>query len=462
MKVRWLALSLSLSLGACSGEPDSSPVVGLDVAGACADQEVCLSAGAKAATVEGVRVLHRRIGGAPTVAIRVVFELGNRGAEQYWAETLALALLSLNGPRSYENGDWRGALAALGASFQVSPYGSDSASVAVNVPAPLWKEAASLLTEAVRDPSDASLAWQVGSIENSYLTELDDPDAAASIHSWSLLFEGHRYDRDHASLAALDSIDESLVARAWAGLRTRHRMRLVVVGDVSWDDAAGVASVLARAVHEGEPEFEPAPADEAPPERDTASVYDYPDAPAWHVVARFRGPALDAASYPALAAGLAVLDERLWIEVRERRGLAYTVGASAGMSAESLGTLWFSTSDAAQTIPVVHDTLAGLLADGPSADELAAAVESLRSRTLSGATTAAGIAGWLGAWDVWTGQVADADAYLTALAALTPRQAHEALQMYLRNFQIVAAGAGQPLDEAALLQALPGHEARVE
>jgi predicted Zn-dependent peptidase len=167
--------------------------------------------------------------------------------------------------------------------------------------------------------------------------------------------------------------------------------------------------------------------------------------------ARLAGLGYASPEYAALDLGLSVLDRRLFEEIRDVRGLAYTTGASLSFHRASVGRLWITSDKPLEALPVARQIIAALETAGPSEDELAAARRGRVSELLSSNDTPSGITATLADWELTAGSRGALDAYLIALEQTTPSEVAAVLATYLRDAKTAAAGAGSDLREADLV-----------
>ncbi|MGF1641526.1 MAG: M16 family metallopeptidase [Rhodospirillales bacterium] len=205
----------------------------------------------------------------------------------------------------------------------------------------------------------------------------EDPDTLAHERLSAALFPDHPYGRPTggtpAGVAAIGVDDlRAFVAQRFA----RDNLVIGVVGDVAPDDLARLlrdtfAALPATAA--------PAAVAEVRPAATGATLI--VDTPARQSAIAFAQPGLkrdDPDFYAATVLnhvlGAGSFTSRLFAEVRERRGLAYTVRTSlvpfahAGLIVGSAGT---ANERAAETVAVIRDEWRRLAEEGVSADELA-------------------------------------------------------------------------------------------
>jgi predicted Zn-dependent peptidase len=143
---------------------------------------------------------------------------------------------------------------------------------------------------------------------------------------------------------------------------------------------------------------------------------------------------------PALLAATAVLSDRLGMEVRERRGLAYSVGAAlprgecGSWFTVGLGTRPQALEEAEEA---VREEIRRIRTRGVRPDELERAVNSFLAGEARRNLSSIGRAGRLALWEMY-GEGPEAElARAEAMRALTPKDVKEALKAHLSGDEFV-------------------------
>lgn len=253
--------------------------------------------------------------------------------------------------------------------------------------------------------------------------------------------------REHR--AALERLRRADLDEAWRALRTKRRLMVTVVGDVSQAEVRGAVQhalgAFATDHKAGFDKPEPKPGASA-----ALAVLDYPDVPTWHVNSVILGPEANTPEYTALWLGLNVLGARLFDQIRDAEGLAYTTGAKLSFYRQSFGSIWMSTPQPARAFAITREIVAELKREGPTESELTRARQAMHRQLLDDRATPAGLASSLADWQLTSGSYSDAESYLESAGALTPTEVAAALTSYLRDAKTVAAGSGEPVLEADL------------
>jgi predicted Zn-dependent peptidase len=441
----------SLSSFGCGEEPQQTLYLPFDTQPSCSEPPfACFDADASTLDAGGVKLIYKRIAGHPMVALSVLIDRDPvdaplRSSLQHWSEAFALDMMFRNGRYQDNSSQWPALWDRLGASFTGSGSSYDYSSLSVEVPLPNWHEAWQLLAGAIEQPyaNDYELDFEKSVSGRAYQFELDDPRTAAGVVAWSRLFEHHVYNLGRETQAQMAQVSVATVRAAWNLLRARPRLLAVVVGDVDAEDAvARVSESVGRWASDSSSGAFPKDAVPSPPLDSDVSILKYPGSPTWHISSYFAGPQAGSPDYAPLALGLRVLDQRLFAQVRDERGLAYTVGSGLVFARQTYGSLSLSTDEPNAALPLVAQIIRDLKTSGPRQEELDTEREQLRTGFLSSATTPLGQAGLLASWELTAGDLQSLDALLSGLDSITPADVTAALARYLTGAKTAAAGPG--------------------
>jgi len=204
-----------------------------------------------------------------------------------------------------------------------------------------------------------------------------DPDRVAAEQWSAMAFAGHPYGRPtNGTQASLQGISRDDLSDYWSRTFARDNLKVVVVGDI---DAATLAGMLdtvfgqlpAKARLTPVPPTQPAAA-----EKQKVIEMAVPQS-----VARFGLPALTRKDKDFMAAfvlntvlGGGAMSSRLWEEVREKRGLAYSVFTTIQPYKQSsifTGGVATKNEQIAQSLDLIRAELKRIATEGPTEKELA-------------------------------------------------------------------------------------------
>ncbi len=269
-------------------------------------------------------------------------------------------------------------------------------------------------------PDDVDAERQV--ILDEILMHADEPADQAAEQSSALTFPGHALGRDVLGTSA------SVAATSGDDIRTffEHHYRpgnMVVAAAGDLDHAAVAAGLEARFAGPtggGAPERQP-PGDEVVPLR----VVRRPTEQAHVVVAARSTDRFDKRRYALAALNHTLgggLSSRLFQEIRERRGLAYSVWSErsafsdTGMVTVGLGT---GPEHVGEALAVVTDTLGELGAHGVTERELRVALGNLRADVLLAGEDSGARMARIGASQLLYHEVLTVDEVLARIEAVT-------------------------------------------
>lgn len=291
----------------------------------------------------------------------------------------------------------------------------------------------------------------------------DTPDDVVHMRLMSSLFPAHAIGRD--SLGSQDTI-ESLDRDALVGFHDAwYRPANIVVaaaGPFGHDEVVqGVESFLAGGAA-GKPPARAVP--DHPP--DSLVVVDRPTEQV-HVSFGWRGMHHDDpdryAFYVANQVLGGAMSSRLFQEVREERGLAYTVYSSLSTYQDcGTATVYAGTAPnrLAELLEVIDDVIDAMLAGGITDEEHRVAIGYLDGSMLLGLEDTGSRMGRLGGSMLARGEVISVDEHLARIRAVTVDDVRRVLQRVFAAPRTIAAVGPFPGDGAELSAALARGAAR--
>lgn len=204
-----------------------------------------------------------------------------------------------------------------------------------------------------------------------------DPNRVAADEWGAMAFAGHPYGRPtNGTQATVQGISRDDLAAFWGRTFARDNLRVVVVGDI---DAATLAQTLDTVFGQlpAKASLTPvSPTQPASAEKQKVIEMAVPQS-----VARFGLPALPRSDKDFMAAfvlntilGGGSMSSRLWEEVREKRGLAYSVYTAVQPYRHTsifTGGVATKNEEIAQSLDVIRGELKRIATDGPTEKELA-------------------------------------------------------------------------------------------
>ena len=231
--------------------------------------------------------------------------------------------------------------------------------------------------------------------------ETTSPNDIAGKRWWSAAFPGHPYGRPvSGSLESVPRITFDDLKTYTRRIFARDNVKIAVVGDI---DAAATGAMLDKVFGALPAKADLSPVEAVRPQGIGQRITVELDVP--QAVVTFGGPGIARRDPDFIAAyivnhilGGGSFSSRLYNEVREKRGLAYSVYSSlvwldhASMFMGGTGT---RSDRAGETVEIIEQEIKRLAENGPDAEELANAKSYLKGSYALGFDTSAKIAGQL-------------------------------------------------------------------
>jgi zinc protease len=240
-------------------------------------------------------------------------------------------------------------------------------------------KAMALLALAIGKPRfDADAVERVrGQLQASLAQGARDPNRVATDEWAAMAFPGHPYGQPPGGTpASLLSITRDDIAALWSRTFARDNLSVVVVGDI---DAATLAGLLDSVFGHLPAKARLTPV--APTQPASAEKQKVVEMAVPQSVARFGLPAMGRKDKDFMTAfvlntilGGGAMASRLYEEVREKRGLAYSVSTSVlpyKQTSIFAGGVATKNEEIAQSLDVIRSELKRFAADGPTEKELA-------------------------------------------------------------------------------------------
>ncbi|KJV06232.1 M16 family metallopeptidase [Methylocucumis oryzae] len=337
-------------------------------------------------TAQGSRVYFIHTEDLPLVDIQVVFDAGSaRDGEQYGVAALTAGLLDtgadkLNADAIAQSFD------SVGAEFSTGSA-TDTATVALRSltePALLQKALTTMqavITKPTFNPAD--FEREKKRTLAGLTQQQESPGDIANIAFSQALYGAHPYAHpDSGTLETVNKLTRDDVKRFYQRYYVASNAMVVIVGHLTQQQAADTAEQLLKGLAPGQkPEAIP---DVMMPKSASTKHIPFPSTQT-HVLIGLPGSYRKDPDYFNLYVGNHILGggdlvSRLFSEVREKRGLAYSA-ASAFIPMLKPGPFLVSlqtrNDQAQQALDVARKTLADFIAQGPTEDEVNAAKKNI-------------------------------------------------------------------------------------
>ena len=405
----------------------------------------------------GVRVVTERMPEARSVSVGMWLAVGSRdepdeiagashflehllfkGTEQRSARSIALAVDAVGG--------------------EMNAYTSrEHTAYYLRLPVAELEPGLRLLSDVVSEPAfrPHELDAEREVIVEEILMSEDTPDDLVLTALYENLFPGHPLGRETLGTRdTVEGMDRDEVAGFHARWYRPANLVVAAAGDLDHELVVGTVEGLFGAGERGE-----APARTAPSEGvEPLVVIDRPTEQS-HVAIGWRALAVDDDDRYALWVANHVLgggmSSRLFQEIREERGLAYTVFSSPSSYSDAGALIIYSgttPSRLEELLCVVTEVIDALLADGITAEEHAVALGYLEGSMLLGLEDSGARMARLGSGLTTRDEITGVDQYVQRIRAVTPDDVARVLHRILGGPRAVAAvgpfGDASPVLEA--------------
>ena len=171
------------------------------------------------------------------------------------------------------------------------------------------------------------------------------------------------------------------------------------------------------------------------------------DIPTNYVSGVFAAPSMTSNDIYPMRVASAILQNRVYVEVRVKRNLSYAPDAFLGSQGANTGGIYVTAVDANQAVRVMLDEIARLQTQEISPDEIKATAQQFLTRYYLGQETNAAQAGELAQFELIGGGWRNSADFIEHLRAVTPADVKRVANTYMRNLQFVVIGDPRQIDK---------------
>lgn len=401
--------------------------------------------------VNGLKVLVKRRAGTPTVAVGLFFRGGVRNltAKSAGIENLTLDVAA-NGSKNYPKEKLRRELARMGTGLGATS-GWDYSVLSMSSTKPSFDASWQIFADVAMRPAfdTETLEIERQAIMTGLRSRTDSPEAALDEANERTVFAGHPYSLNpNGTLEAVSKFTAADLAGYHKGLMQTSRLLLVVVGDVEPAEiqkkVAAAFGTLSRGQYKDtpmpQPSFEKPTLDIVP----KASQTDY-------VRGTFAAPAIGSSDYYAMRSAIAILQARVFQEVRVRRNLSYAPDADLDERAANTGFISVSSVDPSESARVMLAEVQRLRSEPVSDDVLQQVSGFFLTNYYLRQETNAAQAGELAQYELTGGGWRNSLDFLERVRRVTPAEVRAVAVKYMKNIRFVFVGSAERADRDAFL-----------
>ncbi|MDQ3322992.1 MAG: insulinase family protein [Acidobacteriota bacterium] len=227
------------------------------------------------------------------------------------------------------------------------------------------------------------------------------------------------------------------------------RLLLVVVGDIDPKELqTRVAATLGK-LPRGDYKEQPYPAlDFSKPTLDVTSRA----LPTNYVQGVFNAPSINSPDYSAMRVAVAVLQSRVFSEVRTKRQLSYAPNAELDSYAANTGNIYVTAVDANQAVKVMLDEVNNLRTQKINSGVINSISGHFLTMYYLGQETNGAQAAELAKYELVGGDWRSAFQFLDKIRDVTPEDIQAVSNKYLKNIRFVVVGNPQAVDREIFLR----------
>jgi zinc protease len=229
---------------------------------------------------------------------------------------------------------------------------------------------------------------------------------------------------------------------------SRSRLLLVVVGNVTREELTTQIRSGMKDLPRGD--FHLAALPPIPAADRTTTRVVARDLPTVYIEGLFPAPNPAAPDFAALFAGMSILSNHYFEELRTKRNLSYAPDAWTYERGANLGAIYISTPKPNEALPVMAEEIRKMQNAAVSEEELRNTANVVRTQILQGLQASADIADWLGRFETRGGGWEKVDAFLAKLATVTPEEVRQAMKTHAHNIDFAVLGNVEGIDAKLL------------
>ena len=396
--------------------------------------------------VKGLTVLLKRRAGSQTVAAGLFLRGGARNLTPETAGVEALMLeVATEATTNFPRERLRRELASTGTSLGAGVT-YDFSVVSLAATRQGFDRAWTVFTDALLHPSFA--ADDVERVRTRMLAGLKEsettPESLIEVVQERTAYAGHPYQNDpHGTVETIGRLTVDDLKKAHQQILQTSRMLLVVVGDLEPKALQPRVEAAFGALPRGNYQSSPVPSFvfPAPTIQVTAR-----DIPVNFVKGVYAAPPLTSPDIYPLRVATSLLEERVFDEVRVKRGLSYAPDAFLDSQGANIGGISFSSPDPNQVVTIMLGEIQRLQTVATRPDEIQAVAQQFLTKSYLQEESSAAQAGVLAQAELIGGGWRKTAEVMQRLRDVTPADVRRVATTYMRNLQFVAVGNPRSID----------------
>lgn len=399
----------------------------------------------------GLKVLVKRRVNSPTVAAGLFIRGGarnisadNAGIENFMLEVAA------NGSKKFPREALRRELARTGSSIAVGAS-NDYSVLSLASTRQNFDRSWDAFTDIVINPtfSAESIEQARQSIATGLREQETSNDNFLQILQDRIIYAGHPYANPvSGTIETLNRFKVKDLSDYHRKIMQTSQLLLVVVGDIDAKDMqARVEATLGR-LPRGNYKEQPFPAlDFSKPTLDVTTR----TLPTNYVQGVFNAPSINNPDYSAMRVAVAILQSRVFEEIRTRRQLSYAPNAELDTYAANTGNIYVTAVDANQSVKVMLDEVNNLKTETINPAILSSVAGHFLTTYYLAQETNGAQAAELAKYEIIGGGWRGAFQFLDKIREVKPEDVRAVSQKYIKNLRFVVVGNPQAVNREIFL-----------
>jgi zinc protease len=394
----------------------------------------------------GTQVLFRPVTGNEVIAAHLYLKGGSAtlAPAQAGIERL-IGVLSTRGTENYSREQFAARTAATGAEIGTRQT-HDYSVMTLRTVRDQWDHSWDLFVEAALRPTfpDSELSLVREQLLNGLRRRDDSPDGQVRHVADSMFFRDHPYAVDPAGTrAALRALTRDDLRRWHRDRMTQENLLLVVLGNVPRADLeAKVRNAFGRLPDRGGGARSPGPVPVRVPDVKVVPR----QLPTNYVLGLFSAPGLPDTDYAAMRVATDILSNRLFEEIRSKRGLSRSTSAGINSARVNTGFLYLTAVELDTAFKIMRHEVERLQTEPISDKRLGETVNVFLTRYFLEQETNADQASSLAAHELLGGGWQRAATFLERVRTVTPADVQRVARRYIKNLRFAVVGDSSKID----------------
>lgn len=414
-------------------------------------QSVGTAASVSEFEVNGLKVIFKRRTSSPTVSVGLFVRGGvrNQKSSDAGIENLALST-AVESSKRFPRDILRKELSRTGSVIGAgSAY--DFSVMSLTSTAANFSRSWGVFTDVVKDPSFA--AADVDRIRSGILAGLRNesasPDSSLDALEESVVYAGHPYaNRPIGTIENVSRFTPDDLRNYYRGLLQTSRLLLVVVGDVDLAEMKKLVTASFADMAKGEYKSVP-----PPPLAFSKPTLDItPRALSTNYVKGvFAAPSIGDPDYYAMRVAVALLQSRVYQEVRVKRNLSYAPNAEMGNLGANTAEIYVTAVDANQSISVMLAEIERMRREVVTEDDVSGVPGYFLTTYYVDQETNASQAAELARYELIGGGWRNSLKFLDGIRGVKGEQIKTVANKYMTNLRFVVIGDPKAIDRRVFL-----------